>query len=274
MEDGNKKRNLPIIILAIVAIILFAAAVAAVVITVSSYSTSNGEDVAIEEGITEKVVADEVATEESVASDAGNEATDETVAETVKWDNSSAFHLVCVPAEYMSLRASAGLGDDVITNLYAGTTLGWDGDGEIVDDAEYYIVKVDGTGQQGYVAEKFCVVMDYLYDESALDIVQVSNPLYTYENMVADLETLTERYPDILSKEVVGRSVDGRDIYEVTFGNPIAQKHVMLQASIHGREYMNTQLVMRLLEYYCHYYREGTYHGISYSELLTKQHFT
>lgn len=265
MEDRNNKRNLPIIILTIVAIAFFAAACIAVVKKVGSWTSLDDEN--------NEANVEETDSLEDNIDNADNIVLDETAKNEDVQERLAAHHLVCVPAEYMSLRASAGLGDDVITNLYAGTTLSWDGEQEVIDDSIYYYVKVDQSGQQGYVAAKYCVEMDYLYDEDALDIVQVSNPLYTYEDMVSDLEVLTNKYDDFLSGEVVGKTVDGRDIYEVTLGNPNAQKHVMLQASIHGREYMNTQLVMKLLEYYCYYYQDGTYKGISYSKLFDKTAF-
>ena len=182
-------------------------------------------------------------------------------------------YLICVPAEYMSLRETPGLGDDVIEELYAGTYLKWYGQSETIDDEVYYYVKVKDTDKEGYVAADYCVSEGYKYDETALGIVQTSLALYTYEDMVQDIDELVNDHPDILSKEIIGTSVDGRNIYALTLGNPDAQKHIMLQASIHGREYMNTQLVMRLIEYYCTYYNDGTYNNVTYKDLFDKTLF-
>lgn len=178
--------------------------------------------------------------------------------------------LVCVPAEYMSLRKKPGLGDDVISQLYAGTRLEWYGETETVSDTDFYKVKVIDTEEEGYVAASFCVEEMYPYQENELSIVEVNDSLYTYDMMAEDVKELCNKYPDFLSYEVLGRSRDGREIYEVTVGNPDAVNHVMVQAGIHGREYMTSQLAMRLIEYYACYCERGNYDDISYQELFDR----
>ena len=42
----------------------------------------------------------------------------------------------------------------------------------------------------------------------------------------------------------------------------------MIQASIHGREYMNTQVAMRQLELFLRNYESGSYRNMTYEELL------
>lgn len=92
--------------------------------------------------------------------------------------------------------------------------------------------------------------------------------IYTYGMMQEDIITLCMQYPDIVRFSVLGQSVDGRDIYQLTLGNPSAPHAVFIQASIHGREYMTTQLVMRMLAEYAGRYEEGTYQGIPYQTIF------
>lgn len=181
--------------------------------------------------------------------------------------------LVCAPADYMSLRSTPGLGDDIVDNLYPGTYLDYGGVSRIVNEIEFYKVKVIDSGKEGYVSADYCIEIGYFCDESMLGLVETDSTVYTFEMMQEDIQTLCGEYSDRMSYHVIGTSIDGREIYEVILGNPDAEQHIMLQASIHGREYMNTQLVMRMLEYYAVYYDEGDYKGASYRELFEKTAF-
>lgn len=176
--------------------------------------------------------------------------------------------LVTAAADYMSLRTTPGLGDDVIAELPAGQYLAWDGEQVTVDERDFYKVTVGESGDVGYVAANYCIPVDYRYDSDALTVVEVSDALYTYEQMQRDTLDLCNTYSECLSYEVIGSSADGRQIYAVTLGNPNAPHHIYMQAAIHGREYMTTQLVMKMLEYYAAYYYTGSYHGKTYQDLF------
>lgn len=181
--------------------------------------------------------------------------------------------LVCVPADYMSLRSTPGLGEDVVDTLLAGTYLEWNGESSVVDELTFYYVKVIDSGKEGYVSSDYCVDVSCFTDESKLGLVETDSTAYTYEMMQEDIVQLCADYPDRLSYNTIGNSIDGRDIYEVVLGNPNAEQHIMLQAAIHGREYMNTQLVMRLLEFYAAYYDEANHYNVTYRDLFEKTAF-
>lgn len=72
---------------------------------------------------------------------------------------------------------------------------------------------------------------------------------YTYDYMFHDMDVLSERYRGKLSYRSIGTSRDGRSIYEMVLGNRNAGTQVLFTAAIHGREYITTNLVMKLAEY-------------------------
>ena len=108
------------------------------------------------------------------------------------------------------------------------------------------------------------------YTEKGLTIVSTKHQKYTYNEMKKDIVLLTKKYGEYLSYEVGGKSWDNRNLYVLTLGNPNAKKTVIVQASIHGREYMTAQLVMKQVEFYCRNYYTGTYKGTYFSELFEK----
>lgn len=121
-------------------------------------------------------------------------------------------------------------------------------------------ISTDGATLTGYV--------DMRYLKPA-DAIVCDYDMYTYEEMVEDINLLQARYPDLLSVNTIGTSVDNRVIYELVMGSQNAAEHILIQAGIHGREYTNPLLVMEQLELCLQYYDSGTYGGISYRELFS-----
>lgn len=95
-------------------------------------------------------------------------------------------------------------------------------------------------------------------------------PLYTYENMVNDLSIMEQAYGDFTSLDIIGETLDGRHIYDFIIGDTDAPQHAIIHASIHGREYITTKLVMTQLSGYLDALDNtiGSYNGIPYSELF------
>lgn len=74
--------------------------------------------------------------------------------------------------------------------------------------------------------------------------------MYTYDNMSSDIALLSQAYPDTVHYSIIGTTALGRDIYCVSLGNMDSAHHIMVQASIHAREYLCTQMCMKMIEYY------------------------
>lgn len=88
-----------------------------------------------------------------------------------------------------------------------------------------------------------CKATEYTY-------VDCSNQLYTYESMMEDMVQLATGHESIMTFESIGATIQGRNIWLIKFGNLEADNKILITASIHAREYMTSQLVMRMLEEY------------------------
>ena len=88
-----------------------------------------------------------------------------------------------------------------------------------------------------------CSATEYTY-------VDCSNQIYTYEAMMEDMVQLMTGHEDIMCFESLGLTAQGRNIWLIKFGNLQAENKILITASIHAREYMTSQLVMRMLEEY------------------------
>lgn len=100
-------------------------------------------------------------------------------------------------------------------------------------------------------------------------IVKVAEK-YTYDQMSQDIQKLSARYGSHMKVNVIGTSLDGRNLYEIVVGNQNAPKHILIHAGIHAREYMTPLLVMKQLEYGLAFYDSGSYNGTPLSQLFNQ----
>lgn len=101
-------------------------------------------------------------------------------------------------------------------------------------------------------------------------IVDSADTAYSYKDMKEDIAQLTKQYPKILTARTFGQSLDERDLYCLYLGNRHADKQIFVTADMHAREYLNGQVVMNCVEYYCRNYEKGSYDGVSYKSLFNK----
>ena len=123
-----------------------------------------------------------------------------------------------------------------------------------------------GPGEAGAIPE-IPGRIDYFREAVPRPVVNVVEK-YSYDQMVRDLESLQSRYGTNMRTNVIGTTLDGRNLYEVVLGNPDAEKHVLIHAGIHAREYMTPLLVMKQLEYGLEFYDRGNYEGQPLSNIL------
>ena len=101
------------------------------------------------------------------------------------------------------------------------------------------------------------------------NIVSTTKQKYSYSDMQKDIKQLQQKYSDYVHVEVIGTTADKRKIYDVILGNPNAKKCIVVQASIHAREYMTSQLVMEQMEYYLDNYNKK-YKKKTYKDIFDK----
>jgi glucan-binding YG repeat protein/murein tripeptide amidase MpaA len=120
-----------------------------------------------------------------------------------------------------------------------------------VDSKWYYSYKSGVMAQDTYVD-------GYYLGKSGVWIPNIVNPrkVYTYDEMVSDLVEFQKHYPDLVKLQIIGKSVDGRNIYAFKLGN--GPKEIMLNGSHHAREHMTTNLLMEMADQYIHSYVNGT----------------
>lgn len=80
---------------------------------------------------------------------------------------------------------------------------------------------------------------------------------YSYAEMSKDIKGLAKKYHGLVRYEVVGKSEDGRNIYDVILGSQNAKKSLLVIANLHAREYVTSLLSMNQIEYYLENYNKS-----------------
>lgn len=88
-------------------------------------------------------------------------------------------------------------------------------------------------------------------------IVHTGHQKYSYQEMKGDIQSIQKKYHGIVKANIIGKSEDGRNIYDVVVGNSKASKTLLVVANLHAREYMTSQLCMDQIEYYLENYYAG-----------------
>ena len=99
----------------------------------------------------------------------------------------------------------------------------------------------------------------------------VINPYvpYTNEVLLEDIDTLAKMYPSLIEVEIIGESVEGREIPLVKLGKGDIKIH--LNGAIHAREYFTTTALMKMVEEYSYsYYKNEMYGEYNVREILDK----
>lgn len=181
--------------------------------------------------------------------------------------------IVYVAVSVLNLRTAPSLESEVVAKAKYGDSFvrlekGTEWDKLLYNDQEVYaFAKYLSDKKSAGVNDSLssAVVADA---KKKMTIVDTSKQIYSYDEMRSDLEELKSRYPETFDYQSIGVSADGRDIYEVVFGSPTAAKTIIIQAGIHAREYMTSQLVMAQLEFYLCLPKDTLYGGITLEKLF------
>ncbi len=93
--------------------------------------------------------------------------------------------------------------------------------------------------------------------------------IISYDLMVLQLRKFNEMYPTFTKLEIIGYTVEGRAIYALKVGN--GQREIVMDAALHAREYLTTNVLMEMIDEYTHAYaRNSIYEGYAVKQLLDK----
>ena len=122
----------------------------------------------------------------------------------------------------------------------------------------------------GIVSALYLVKESEEYYEKDLLYIEAKDE-YSYSDMLSDAKLLSEKYPEFIEISSIGKSEEGRDLALILLGNQDAKINIMIQASIHAREFITTTVLMSQIDYMLKNL-DAKYQlsGLTFRELLDK----
>ncbi len=118
---------------------------------------------------------------------------------------------------------------------------------------------INFMGKSGYVNLKY-------FNHS--NMVNPSNNI-TYGMYNYYVRVIAQLYPEFTKVENIGKSVQGKSIYALRVGN--GKKEILMDASLHAREHMTTNVLMEMIDTYTESYRKkSTFAGYNVKSTLDK----
>lgn len=162
--------------------------------------------------------------------------------------------------DYLNLRKTASTASQILTRIPAGDSV------EVLGFSGFF-AKVRYYQYTGYVYASYITRIDGAGTDTELTVLKpVQN--YSYEQMQTDLKILAEEFPDRLSLSTIGKSEEGRDLTLCLLGNPEAERNILMQAAIHAREHVVTQIAVGEIDYILHHQDMVLDNGMTVAELL------
>ena len=100
------------------------------------------------------------------------------------------------------------------------------------------------------------------------DVGAAVNGIYSYEALTRDLQTLHTAMPSRFVYRSLGTTADGRGIWCARLGSGFGKRQIVIDAGIHGSEYLNPAAVMQTAAYYLRSYDAPVYGGKTVRQIL------
>lgn len=105
---------------------------------------------------------------------------------------------------------------------------------------------IEFLGGAGYVN-----LGDFIHADIVNPTKNVTHPEMEYQ-----LKVFSLLYPEFTELKTIGKSVEGRPIYALRVGS--GKKEILMDASMHAREYMTTNVLMEMIDQYVYHYIKGS----------------
>ncbi|MEH7072492.1 M14 family zinc carboxypeptidase [Neobacillus drentensis] len=115
-----------------------------------------------------------------------------------------------------------------------------------------------------FISFIICLIFQQEFTATA-KIVNANKP-YSYEILENDLSAINKKYKEKVKVKSIGTSHFGRDIWAIKLGK--GKKNIVLIGSHHGREWMTSLMLMKMLESYAATYNERNFFGFKSNQIL------
>jgi len=106
------------------------------------------------------------------------------------------------------------------------------------------------------MAKLFCLLLLFLtFDQTASAQMNTDEESYSFHRMEKDLSELQQKYKSEVKVKSIGKTEFGRPIWAIKLG--VGKKNIVMVGAHHGREWLTSMLLMKMVDTYAHGYHES-----------------
>lgn len=127
--------------------------------------------------------------------------------------------------------------------------------------ADDYVIAFGGEIELELVKATQMLETSFVYDISLMDFPARDSEFHNYSELVTALKKLQTDAPDIVAYEVIGKSLENRDIINIRISSDLPNSSKKAGISIvgthHAREHLSTEFPLMLAQYLVSEYKKG-----------------
>ncbi|MGE3972961.1 MAG: M14 family metallopeptidase [Bdellovibrionales bacterium] len=130
---------------------------------------------------------------------------------------------------------------------------------EVVKDD--YVIAFGGDIELELVRATKMLDTSFVYDHQTMDFPDRDSQFHDYNELVTALKKLQTDAPDIVAYEVIGKSIEGRDIINIRISTDLPNSErkpgISIVGTHHAREHLSTEFPLMLAQYLVSEFKNG-----------------
>lgn len=134
--------------------------------------------------------------------------------------------------------------------------------GATIESVQDDYVTVLAKQNEKVALEKMGIVdVSFAFTPEMMDFPPNDSQFHNYNEIIAAIETLKNKNKDLVQVEVIGQSVEGRNIINIKIAansaNELSQPAIVFMGTHHAREHVSTEIPLLLAQYLVDQYNSG-----------------
>jgi carboxypeptidase T len=134
--------------------------------------------------------------------------------------------------------------------------------GAVIENlADDYVIAFGNAKELSRVKATGLLAQSFIYDATIMDFPSKDSNFHNYTELLTDMKALADSAPDIVAYEVLGKSLEGRDIVNLRLSTDLDKSGdkpgVIFLGTHHAREHLSTEIPLMLAQYLVSEYKKN-----------------
>ncbi len=134
--------------------------------------------------------------------------------------------------------------------------------GAVIENvAPDYVIAFGSLKEMKAVKRTGLLLESFVYDVQLMDFPTNDTKFHNYGELLAELKAVADSAPEIVSYEVIGKSIEGRDLVALRISTELDKSGnkpgIIFMGTHHAREHLSTEMPLMLAQYLVAEYQAG-----------------